>query len=114
MGLNLPELVGLDDGALVARTQAGEREAFSELVRRHQIAVYRVCYHILGSRENAEDAAQEAFTRAYRKLETFQGRSRFKTWMLRLTINVSLNERARRREPPRKDMLPGRPRGRDD
>jgi RNA polymerase sigma-70 factor (ECF subfamily) len=63
LGLNLPELVGLDDGALVARTQAGEREAFSELVRRHQTAVYRVCYHILGSRENAEDAAQEAFTR---------------------------------------------------
>jgi RNA polymerase sigma-70 factor (ECF subfamily) len=106
LGLNLSELTRLNDGALVTRAQASEREAFSELVRRHQTAVYRVCYRILGSREDAEDATQEAFIRAYRKLETFQGRSGFKTWMLRLAINVSLNERGRRKELPRREMLP--------
>lgn len=106
MALDLSTLVRLDDGALVSRTRAGERKAFSVLVKRHQDAVYRTCYRILGSKEDAEDAAQEAFIRAYKKLDSFQGRSAFKTWMLRLAINVSLNEHARRREAPLKDMLP--------
>jgi RNA polymerase sigma-70 factor (ECF subfamily) len=86
-----------DDAALVARAQAGERGAFSMLVRRHQAAVYRVCYRVLGEPEDAADATQEAFIRAYRKLDTFAGRSAFRTWLLRLAINVSLNERGRRK-----------------
>ena len=89
----------LDDGTLVKRAQDGDRRAFSELVRRHQTIVYRSCYRILGDREDAKDASQEAFIRAYRKLGTFQGRSAFKTWMLRLAMNVSLNERSRRKPP---------------
>jgi len=96
-GANLSKFIELDDGALVARSQAGDREAFSGLVRRHQSAVYRVCYRVLGNQEDAEDAAQEAFIRAYNKLDSFQGRSKFRTWMLRLAINVSLNERGRRK-----------------
>jgi RNA polymerase sigma-70 factor, ECF subfamily len=97
--LDLSKFVGLDDGALVARAKAGDRKAFSELVRRHRSVVYRICYRILGNREDAEDATQEAFIRAYDKLDTFQERSAFKTWMLRLTVNASLNEldRARRK-----------------
>ncbi len=91
------EPADVTDAALVARAQAGERQAFSTLVRRHQATVYRVCYRILGDREDAEDAAQEALLRAYRKLDTFLGQSAFKTWLLRLTVNVSLNERARRK-----------------
>ena len=59
--------------------------------------MYRVCYRVLGNQEDAEDAAQEAFIRAYNKLDSFQGRSKFRTWMLRLAINVSLNERGRRK-----------------
>nr|WP_279387434.1 sigma-70 family RNA polymerase sigma factor [Rubrobacter taiwanensis] len=70
------------------------------MVRRHQTAVYRVCYRVLGDREDARDAAQEAFIRAYGKIDTFQGRSAFRTWMLRLAVNVSLNERSRRRPLP--------------
>ena len=87
----------LIDTTLVKRAQNGERRAFSELVRRHQVAVYRACYRVLGDRE---DANQEAFLRAYRKLDTFQGRSTFKTWMLRVAMNISLNERSRPRIPP--------------
>lgn len=93
----------LDDNVLVEQARNGDRRAFSVLVRRHQTVVYRSCYRILGNREDAKDASQEAFIRAYRKLETFKGRSAFKTWMLRVAMNVSLNERSRR-EFPRTDV----------
>ena len=89
--------VAVDDVALVARARAGDRQAFAALVQRHQAAVYRVCYRVLGHRQDAEDAAQEAFLRAYRKLATFRGESAFGTWLLRLAVNVALNERTRRR-----------------
>ncbi|MGH3086267.1 MAG: RNA polymerase sigma factor [Rubrobacteraceae bacterium] len=92
-------MVKPDDGALVARVRAGDRKAFSELVSRHQDAVFRVCFRVLGNREDAEDAAQEAFVRAYGKMSGFEGRSSFKTWMVRLTMNVSLNERSKRKGP---------------
>ena len=90
---------GLDDGLLVERAKDGDRRAFSELVRRHQAVVYRSCYRVVGNREDAKDASQEAFIRAYRKLDTFRGNSAFKTWMLRIAMNVSLNERSRRKLP---------------
>ncbi len=80
------------------RVRSGNRRAFSELVRRHEEPVFRVCYRILGNREDAKDAAQEAFIRAYRKIDGFEGRSSFKTWLLRLTVNVSLNELGKRKE----------------
>ena len=97
MGLKLSNPRELDDSALVERIQNDDdRRAFSELVRRHRDIVYRSCYRILGNREDARDASQEAFLRAYRKLGTFQGRSAFKIWMLRLAMNVSLNQRSRR------------------
>ena len=93
----------LDDNVLVEQARNGDRRAFSVLVRRHQTVVYRSCYRILGDREDAKDASQEAFIRAYRKLDTFKGRSAFKTWLLRVAMNVSLNERSRR-EIPRADV----------
>ena len=89
--------IDTDDDALVARSRAGDRAAFSALVRRHQTTVFRVCHRILGDPEDAADATQEAFVRAYRKLDTFQGQSAFRTWMRRVSVNGSLNERARRR-----------------
>ena len=99
MSPKLSNLRELDDGVLVERAKDGDRRAFSALVRRHQAVVYRSCYRVLGNREDAKDASQEAFIRAYRKLDTFRGNSSFKTWMLRVAMNVSLNERKRRRLP---------------
>ena len=87
----------MDDAALVARARTDDQQAFAALVQRHQATVYRVCYRVLGNREDAEDAAQEAFLRAYRKLDTFRGESAFGTWLLRLAVNVALNEHQRRR-----------------
>ena len=97
MGLELSNMAGLEDAQLVDRARAGDRKAFSELVRRHQTAVYRICYRVLGNLQDAEDATQEAFIRAYERLHSFQGRSAFKTWMTRLAVNVSLNALDRRR-----------------
>ena len=93
----------MNDDVLVERTQDGDRRAFSELVRRYQAVVYRSCYRILGDREDAKDASQEAFIRAYRRLDTFRGRGAFKSWILRIAMNVSLNVRGRR-ELPRTDI----------
>ena len=98
---NLSNAVKLNDTDIVKQAQNGNRQAFSELVQRHQASVYRSCYRILGHDEDAKDASQETFLRAYRKLDTFQGRSTFKTWLLRVAMNVSLNEhtsRSRRRK----------------
>jgi RNA polymerase sigma-70 factor (ECF subfamily) len=96
----LSNLRDTEDGILIERVQNdNDRRAFSELVQRHQTVVYRTCYRVLGNREDARDASQEAFLRAYRKLDTFQGRSAFKTWMLRVAMNVSLNQRSRRELP---------------
>ena len=97
MGLELSNLTELEDAQLVDRAQAGDRKAFSELVLRHQTAIYRICYRVLGNLQDAEDAAQEAFIRAYDRLHSFQGRSAFKTWMTRLAVHVSLNALDRRK-----------------
>lgn len=97
MAEELSNAVTDSDATLVERVRMGDRAAFNALVQRHQAIVYRVCYRILGEREDAADATQEALLRAYRKLDTFRGQSTFKTWLMRLTVNVSLNERARRK-----------------
>jgi RNA polymerase sigma-70 factor (ECF subfamily) len=84
--------VKLNDTALLEHAQTGDRRAFSELAQRHQATVYHSCYRILGNVEDAKDASQETFLRAYTKLDTFQGRSTFKTWLVRVAMNVGLNK----------------------
>ena len=88
----------LDDQQLVAQAQRGARTAFSELVRRHHAAIYRVCFRILFDAEDAADATQETFMRAFDKLSTFHSRSTFKTWLVRVAVNVSLNARSQQRD----------------
>jgi RNA polymerase sigma-70 factor (ECF subfamily) len=97
MADDLSNMETAPDATLVERARAGDRAAFSALVLRHQTVVYRVCYRILGNPDDAADATQEAFLRAYRRLDSFRGQSAFKTWLMRLTVNVSLNERDRRK-----------------
>jgi len=88
-----------DDRQLVAATLAGDREAFENLVARHQRVIVRLCARYSGSREDAADLAQEAFLRAYRGLKTFKGRSSFRTWLYRIAVNVCLNRAVERRVP---------------
>lgn len=83
-----------DDADLARRARGGEPAAYGELVRRHQTAVFNVCLRLLGHRQEAEDAAQEAFLRAYERLETFDLSRPFGPWIRRVAANHCLNRLA--------------------
>lgn len=80
-----------DDRTLVEAAQAGHREAFDLIVERHRRTVYAVCYRVLGNHEDASDATQNVFLRAYRGLPAFKGQSALTTWLYRIAVNASLN-----------------------
>jgi len=86
-----------DDAQLIEQTLAGDRGAFGELVRKYQGRLFNTLWHVVGSREEAEDVAQEAFVQAFVKLDSFQGRSAFYTWLYRIAFNVSVSRRRRQR-----------------
>jgi len=85
-----------DDRTLVLATLDGKRDAFDELVRRHQRHVYQLCYRFSGNHEDASDLAQDVFVRAYKGLRSFRGQSAFSTWLYRIGVNVCLNRAATR------------------
>ncbi len=74
----------------VARAQAGEVNAFEELYRLHVRRVYALCLRMSGDRREAEELTQDAFVRAWEKIESFRGSSAFSSWLHRLTVNVVL------------------------
>jgi RNA polymerase sigma-70 factor (ECF subfamily) len=100
--------VGNDvEQALLKRAQGGDRQAFARLVSIHREAVYRAAYWVLKDPEDAMDATQEAFLRAYRHMGTFAGRSSFRTWARRIATNVALDRYGRRkRDRERSTELP--------
>ncbi len=81
------------DLELVGRAQAGDVEAFGELVERNRRAVFRAALAALGSPAEADDVAQEAFVTAYRKLGSFRGDSAFRTWLLSITWRKAIDRR---------------------
>ena len=81
---------------LVARAKAGEPHAFDALVRRYRKRMFALALHLSGSESDADDIVQDAFIRAYRALDQFEGRSEFFTWVYRLTVNRSLDARRSR------------------
>jgi RNA polymerase sigma-70 factor (ECF subfamily) len=86
------------DEQLVRRAQRGDRWAFERLVERHEARLYTLAARVLGSREDAADAVQEAFIRAWLALPKFRGGSRFSTWLYRICLNAAHDVRAKRRE----------------
>lgn len=85
------------DLELVKDVKAGDRNAFSELVRRHQKSLYRMISRLTRDQALAEDVVQEAFVKAYQKIALFEERSSFKSWLFRIGINTANNKmRARR------------------
>src|SRR5207253_1681746 len=79
------------DECLLARLENGHRQALDELFRRHRLIAYRVAYRLLGNEADALDAVQEAFIKALTRLDSFQGKSSFKTWLLRVVSNAALD-----------------------
>ena len=87
-----------DEHLLVAAAKKGDTAAFEELVNRYESKIFRLTKNITGNREDAEDAMQDAFLKAYAHLGGFQGDSRFYTWLVRIAANEALM-RLRKRRP---------------
>ena len=80
-----------DDLALVRRIEAGDREALEALIVRHQPWIYNIVVRMVYDPRDAEDATQEVLIKVLTKLSTFEGRSRFRTWLYRVVVNHVLN-----------------------
>lgn len=76
---------------LIQRVRQGDDAAYTELVQEHQEAAFRLAYLILGDADEAEDVAQDAFIRAYRKLHQFDMERSFRPWILQITTNLARN-----------------------
>ena len=87
------ELEPHPDVALVERVRAGDLAAYDQLVRKYERQLFRISQHITQNREDAEDA----FLKAYEKLDQFQGNSKFYTWLVRIAVNESLMRLRKRR-----------------
>ena len=85
------------DVALVASAKSGDVHAFETLIQKYDRQVFRIAQHITQNREDAQDVVQDAFLKAYEKLEQFQGNSKFYTWLVRIAVNESLMRLRKRR-----------------
>ena len=86
------------DSDVVRRVQAGDSDAFEELVRRHGRRIYRSLMGILGNAADAEDAMQDVFLKAYQHIGDFEQRSTFSTWLVRIAINTGIQRVRSRKE----------------
>jgi RNA polymerase sigma factor (sigma-70 family) len=86
------KIIGTDetDEALVAAAKLGDHPAFVELWTRYSNTAFKIVYRVTGNRDDAEDAIQDAWMRAYVHLKTFDGRAKFSTWLTRIAINSAL------------------------
>ena len=96
----------MTDRAIIQQVLAGDVEAFARLVDRHYDRCARIAIRILGNREDAEEAIQDAFLRAFRALGSYEDRERFSAWLTRILINQCRTIRARvqRREEVFSDL----------
>lgn len=91
------------DAGLVGRAQAGDLEAFEELVRRHSRLAYRTLIAVLGDPEEAQDAMQDAFLKAFEHIAAFHGRSKFSTWLVSIARNTAFQRLRDRKSLDRLD-----------
>ena len=98
----MAHMAGADDESkLIEASLSGDPEAYAALVSPHQRMIRAVTFRMTGSPDDAEELAQDAFVRAYRHLGSFNGRSKFSTWLCKIAINLCLDWR--RRESRRDD-----------
>ena len=86
-----------EEPELIDRALAGDRSAFAELVRQNQDRLFASMMQVTGSPEEAEEVTQEAFIRAFVKLDTFQRNSQFFTWIYRIAFNSALTRRRKKK-----------------
>ncbi len=86
------ETSSAEDRQLIEKFKAGEHEAFDQLVEKYSGRAYQIAYGILGSRQDAEEVAQDVFVRIHRALPRFRGDSEFTTWMYRIAMNLARNK----------------------
>jgi RNA polymerase sigma-70 factor (ECF subfamily) len=100
-----------DDSDLLVRLRAKDPETLEDLFRRYRTVAYRVAYRLLGNEADALDAVQNAFVKVFTHLDGFEGRSSFKTWLLRIVSNAALDlgRRRRRGEEARREDNGGEP-----
>ncbi|MFD7612433.1 RNA polymerase sigma factor [Streptomyces sp. NPDC059828] len=94
------------DWLLAVRAGEGDDEAFAVLVRRHSVPLLALAHHLLGNTADAEDAVQEAFLSAWRRLPEFRGDAAFRTWMYRIVTNRCLKIMRRRTAAVPLDAVP--------
>ena len=87
----------IDDRHLVQAAKRGDEDAFACLFRQHSARTYQCLLRILRDREDAQDALQEAFLKAFTNLNSFEGRAKFSTWLTRIAVNSALMELRKRR-----------------
>jgi RNA polymerase sigma-70 factor (ECF subfamily) len=81
----------VNDHTIVRNVLAGDKDAYGMLVARHSQNVFRVAFRITGDEADADEVVQEAFLRGYRRLQSFESRSEFGTWIYRIAVNCALN-----------------------
>ncbi|MEG9435007.1 RNA polymerase sigma factor [Edaphobacter sp. HDX4] len=81
----------VNDQAIIRDVLAGEKDAYGKLVARHSQNVFRVAFRITGDEADADEVVQEAFLRGYQRLQGFESRSEFGTWIYRIAVNCALN-----------------------
>jgi RNA polymerase sigma-70 factor (ECF subfamily) len=90
-------MVDMSDRAIIQQVLSGDAEAYARLVDRHYDRCARIALRILGNREDAEEAIQDAFLRAFRALEDYEDRERFSAWLARILVNQCRTTLARNR-----------------
>ena len=83
--------MGRNDHETIRAVLSGDKEAYGALVVRHSHSLFRVAFRITGNEADAEDVVQEAFLRGYQKLEGFESRSNFSTWIYRIAVRCALD-----------------------
>lgn len=99
----------ITDIELVKRSQKGDIEAFSELVRKYQTVVYNLAYRFMRDKDLAEDMAQETFVKAFKHLNGFRGDCAFSTWLYRVTCTVCITELNKRKKRNEVEFQPNIP-----
>ena len=94
----------VDETSLIEQFKDGDQSAFERIVKTYQDRIYNLCRYLLGNSQDAEDAAQDVFIKAYRKLKDFRPESSLYTWLYRIGVNTCLDHKRKYRPEPLKDQ----------